>query len=225
MYNKLNLKNNTVLNEDHFEHLEKGIGSFLNKLEGKKVAILGDSISTYKGITCASNYPTHYPNSDVTSVEKTWWGQIIEKTGMVLSGNSSIAGSSITSAVSYPRISSMARIQDLSKNGTPDIILVYAGTNDVGAQSGFVEHGTLDFNNLIQFKTLADTPPALPQNLTEAQINDLEDTTFVQGCVALFIRLQYLYPNATIICMLPNFTWKFSMGGDTYYGASYVRMK
>mgnify|MGYP003546947605 CR=1 FL=1 len=48
----------------------------------KKVSILGDSYSTYKGII-PSNYSTFYPdaNNDVSSVEQTWWSLYIKAKG------------------------------------------------------------------------------------------------------------------------------------------------
>ena len=56
----------------------------------KKVSILGDSYSTYKGII-PSNYSTFYPdaNNDVTSVDQTWWSLYIKAKGYELEKNDS----------------------------------------------------------------------------------------------------------------------------------------
>ena len=45
----------------------------------KKVSILGDSYSTFKGVIPA-NYSSFYPNdrNDVVEVEQTWWSLFIK---------------------------------------------------------------------------------------------------------------------------------------------------
>lgn len=106
-----------------------------SKLAGKKVSILGDSISTYAGYI-PSGYVTHYPTGNVNDVNKTWWKKLIDETGMQLVTNASWAGSRVTgdsTGNAYAGCST-SRINDLSgENGEiPDIILVYIGTNDWG---------------------------------------------------------------------------------------------
>lgn len=44
----------------------------VSKFKGKRVAIVGDSISTYSG-TMPSGYPTYYPLGDVQNIDKMWW--------------------------------------------------------------------------------------------------------------------------------------------------------
>ena len=55
-------------------------------LAGPKVSIIGDSYSTYQ-----SWGATYYPRADagVTSVEQTWWSQVIAGIGFIGAGNSS----------------------------------------------------------------------------------------------------------------------------------------
>ena len=51
----------------------------------KKVSILGDSYSTFKGVGPA-HYAPFYPNdrNDVTEVEQTWWSLYIKVKGYKL---------------------------------------------------------------------------------------------------------------------------------------------
>lgn len=106
-----------------------------SKLSGKKVSILGDSISTYSGYN-PEGYATHYPTGNVNNVEKTWWKKLINETGMTLLSNASWAGSRVTGdsqGNAYAGCSD-ARIAALAgANGEqPDVILVYITTNDWG---------------------------------------------------------------------------------------------
>ena len=105
-----------------------------NPLAGKVVSLIGDSISTYSGYL-PSGYATYYPKGDVQSVDDTWWMKIIKKGHMVLGQNCAWSGSKVTgdgtSTSSAAAGCSTARINDLAKNGTPDIVIVYIGTNDL----------------------------------------------------------------------------------------------
>ena len=101
-------------------------------LEGKKISILGDSISTfYKDGSPVNSYYSgyneyYYPlySSTVTSVDLTWWQRVITQTKTVLGVNNSLSGSSINSG------DITSRINTLGKNGKPDIIIIFLGTND-----------------------------------------------------------------------------------------------
>ena len=108
-----------------------------NLFAGKKVSILGDSISTYSGISGVKN-PV-YPNSSVASVTDTWWKQVIDALGgEVLKVNAS-GGSRILSDEYFNgagiRDGNHAAFRDRCVNlhvgnEKPDVILVFMGTND-----------------------------------------------------------------------------------------------
>ena len=74
-------------------------------------------------------------------------------------------------------------------NGSPDLILVYGGTNDAGAS---VSLGTFNTEN--------------PQSYTDEQISSLPVSTFADGYRAMLIRLMKTYPMSEIIVLLPTFT-------------------
>lgn len=188
-----------------------------NAFEGKKISILGDSISTWagdnpesagdsSGHTLSDGTWTYegnhcrYPNSAVTNVNDTYWKKLIDSLGMVYGENDSWAGSTVSwngaegadwGADIY--IASPTRIGHLDDNGTPDIILVNAGTNDIGKN---VTVGTFNTESPIDY--------------TDEQIVALPVATFADAYRAMLIRLQKAYPLARIVVMLPNYT-------TTYY--------
>lgn len=113
----------------------------------KKVSILGDSYSTYKGVI-PSNYSTFYPdaNNDVSSVEQTWWSLYIKAKGYQLEKNDSWGGTTIC-GTGYGRMDSsrsnfISRVDSL---GNPDIIFVFGGTNDAWANSPVGEYQYSDW--------------------------------------------------------------------------------
>ena len=183
--------------------------------DNKIISILGDSISTYAGPggtpagdghTLADGtytYPGNhcrYPNASVTDPSEMYWVQLLNTLNATLGINDSWAGSRISwdgtegndvGANKY--IASPTRIGHLDDNGTPDLIIVEAGTNDIGAN---VTIGTFDTSD--------------PKNLTPAQIAALPVATFADAVRALLIRLEKTYPSSKIIFMLPNYT-------NTYY--------
>lgn len=180
------------------------------KYNGKKISFLGDSITTF-GVPDQSNatgtwtYPGNrcrYPQNDLlTDVNYCWWKRLIDKLGASLGINESWAGSRVSNTQATDSgdygpnrcISSLTRIGHLDDNGTPDIIIVCAGTNDIG---GNVTIGTFDTTS--------------PKDLTEQQIAALDVTTFADAYRAMLIRLQYYYQTSRIVVCFPNFT-------NTYY--------
>jgi lysophospholipase L1-like esterase len=127
---------------------DSSLGNFLlDKFIGKKIAIIGDSISTYSGWLPSdisgydgSTYATYYPHGDVDNVTKTWWYKALSYLGLEPStdlNNCSWSGSRVTgdseSTTSASAGCSTKRITDLSlRITTPDIVLVFIGCNDWG---------------------------------------------------------------------------------------------
>ncbi|MBQ4546340.1 MAG: SGNH/GDSL hydrolase family protein, partial [Oscillospiraceae bacterium] len=119
---------------------------------GKKVSILGDSISTYSGVSNNAQYNPalgknvgFYPVNDVTSREETWWQQTADLLGMEVLVNNSSGGGRVLSDETFSRISggifsSSIRNEAAYKNRcvslhnakgeNPEVILVFLGTND-----------------------------------------------------------------------------------------------
>lgn len=107
-------------------------------LKGKHLSILGDSISTYYGV---SNDPSANPTLRLNHTyysdehfprEMTYWQIIIDSLGLELCVNNSYSGG-LLSGINDPH-SGVNRARELSRtDGTdPDIIIIFMGINDLG---------------------------------------------------------------------------------------------
>ena len=207
------------------------VSSYPAKFKGKRLSILGDSISTFgtpnqANATGTWNYPGNrcrYPQANLfTEVDYMYWKILLDKTGMEFGINESWAGSRVANTQTTDSgdlgpnrcIASKTRIQHLGNNGTPDVIIVYGGTNDIAGST----LGTFNPEAPIKFATLTTTPPSNPASLTDDQIDDLDVSTFANAYVAMLVRLQRYYPEAIIVCLTPNYC-------KSYYGTNYVKMK
>ena len=113
----------------------------MKKYKNKLFSILGDSISTLVGYS-TPKYAVFYEESkkyeaDIHFPEDTWWGQVINHLGGSILVNNSFSGSMVIKhpqqtfpsyGCSDERTSSLHTIES-----TPDVIMVFMGTNDWGA--------------------------------------------------------------------------------------------
>ena len=114
----------------------------ITSLEGLKLSILGDSISTFyaAGSEMNSYYSGenqfYYPrySATVKTVDLTWWYQFLKATKMELGINNSWSGSCAVGSTTSAG-NSDARLNTLDENGNPDVVIIYLGTNDCA--SGF----------------------------------------------------------------------------------------
>ena len=112
----------------------------LDSLEGLKVSIMGDSISTFyaDGSVMNSYYGGEnqffYPRYSTTikTVDKTWWYQLITNNKMELGINNSWSGSMAYGSSSSSGQSD-GRVNTIDDNGMPDVVLIFLGTNDCGS--------------------------------------------------------------------------------------------
>ncbi|MBQ6227718.1 MAG: hypothetical protein IJK08_04025 [Prevotella sp.] len=185
---------------------ETDISTKKSDYDGMVFSVLGDSMSTF-GVPNQSNatgtwtWPGNrcrYPQNNLfTNVKYQWWYLLMERLGMTLGINESWAGSRVSNTQAIDDgdlgpnrcISSQTRIDHLRANGEPDIILVEAGGNDLGAN---VSVGTFNTAN--------------PIGYTEEQIAELPMATFADAYRTMLIRLQYYYRYSRIICIFPWFT-------------------
>ncbi len=159
-------------------------------LEGKYVSILGDSISTYEGVsnstqnnsTLGVNYGYYsLQTGEIPNQTFTYWGQIIRKYNMELLVNNSSGSNLLTLDTQDPK-PGYIRVEELAANmgklnGTkPDYIFLYMGTNDF---LHWVEPGTPDFKNT--------DINATPKTFAEAYVITIE-------------KAIKLYPDAKILC-------------------------
>ena len=110
------------------------------KYQGKYFSIMGDSISTFEGVS-PSWYNTFYTaerkcEADLLSAKDTWWGIVIDALCGKLLVNNSWSGSLVAK---HPQCeiesygASDERTGFLGENGVaPDVVMVYIGTNDWG---------------------------------------------------------------------------------------------
>ena len=107
-------------------------GAYVSPLSGKRLSILGDSISTYAGYI-PDGYATYYSTSNLASVDDTWWKKLIDATGMELCVNNSYSGTrvAVTSWLGDYAGCLFSRNMALHNGETiPDVIIVAMGCND-----------------------------------------------------------------------------------------------
>lgn len=115
------------------------IGS--SNLSGKKLSVMGDSISAFQGYIPSGN-AAYYTgqNSGVSSFEQMWWQRICDQTGMrrlVINAWSGSKVSGIDASISnFVPMSDVSRAQGLhTEDDDPDIIIVFGGTNDFSKEN------------------------------------------------------------------------------------------
>lgn len=145
--------------------------------KGKKISLLGDSITTYVGyIPSGQTYEYNGSNHGVTSVNDTWWMKLINALGMTLLVNNAWSGTCVTTVrdgAKGANSNAVVRAESLGTN--PDVIILYMGINDFGfeAQLGDYE-GTTPVPN--------------------------DKTTFSSAYAMALDKMMIAYPQAEIWC-------------------------
>ena len=165
-----------------------------DKQPTRKVGILGDSISTFDGALCNSNYHPFYPSRDpnvgkdaakaVDTKEKTYWWRLIYDymEHGELDANSSWSGTCVIHEVKSGRKNNESigagfvdRAYDFVD---PDIVVIHGGTNDTRQPSPL---GTYDY----------DYP-----------IEQLNDASFRSAYIKIIKMLQARYEGVQIIIII-----------------------
>lgn len=165
------------------------------------VSVMGDSLSTYNGYTRGMKYYSFY-SPEHMSVSQTWWMKYINDHSMRLGVCEALGGSKVGWYQGDPSgydatkcMASQERFDALDDNGTPDVILFFGGTNDIGG-----------------------TPLG---NFTPGQnIGDVG--TFYNAYQTAIYRMKTSYPNAKIISITPYYrkeTWGPQWQVDAYADA------
>jgi len=153
----------------------------LNDFKGKKLSILGDSISTFD-MYIPTTYKAFYPYGDVLYSDDTWWGLLCQSTGMKLLKNCSWSRSSVTgnslAEDGYPGCST-SRIDNLASKGVnPEVIICYIGIND-----------------FIKCAPIGDWI------YDEREVTDSTNVKFFDEAYALMLKkIHEKYPKAEVIC-------------------------
>lgn len=183
-----------------------------DKQPTRKVGVLGDSISTFKGAVCNASYSCFYPDDDpnvasgnseaVDSKQKTYWWILVNdlmKNG-VLDANSSWSGKRVIHETSYGLPAGLLdRVGDFTD---PDIILIHGGTNDFNKSTPL---GSYDYD--------------LP-------VEQLDETCFRSAYIKMIKLLQERYEGVQLILiigdMLSSDYSKSIMSIAAYYKLPYV---
>lgn len=188
-----------AVSEEGSGNSEEGIPSGKNDVtgetikyveQGMKISILGDSISTYRDWIPEVN-SVFYPESGaVQDVSQTWWKIVMDGLQLELcsNGSSSMSACFGDSGSQDPLVgSSDLRISQLGgENGeSPDIIIVYMGTND-----------------MIESAPIGDNDGLHP--VEEGYVDNFSD-----GYTLMLDKLEKSYPTAQIYCctILPLGDW------------------
>ena len=114
---------------------------YSNKYKGKLFSLLGDSISTLKGYSEPEDAEFYEGmrkfEANVFLPEDTWWGMTVDALGGKMLVNNSFSGSTVCKKRGYmipSYASSDERTSSLSRDDiSPDVIMIYMGTNDWGS--------------------------------------------------------------------------------------------
>lgn len=177
--------------------------------EPKKVSVIGDSISTFRGYI-PFGYSTYYPRTDGTfiSVSDMYWYQLIYKhmTNARLERNIAYSGSWVTNASASKNTYFARRFINQKGVGDADIVIIHGGTNDwnknaVNLVTGLSIRSTTGPTDA-QLAPLFTTADAAT---TRAQIEALNDTTFCEAYIKLVKLIKERNPNVKIVCVIGDY--------------------
>ncbi|MBO5626838.1 MAG: hypothetical protein J5953_13755 [Prevotella sp.] len=182
----------------NFNSANLDVANYLkDKFKGKKIAIVGDSISTYNGWLpsdvsgfSGTAYATYYPQGDVNTVDKTWWYQVAQNLGINTTdiANTSWSGGTVcgdsTSTTNGKPACSTKRISDIAIRGfVPDIILVFISCND------WYQCGLSGYSTTLGDWTIKDAIPA------EGTIQK-----FRNAYALMLAKIRQTYPLSRVFC-------------------------
>ena len=176
--------------------------------KNKYFSILGDSISTFEGVSepkGAEFYDTaRKMASGIVTAADTWWGQVIERLGGKLLVNNSWSGSTVCWQPQYqvPAYGcSDARTSALGKEGkAPDVIILFMGINDWGRGLQVVDN-------------------------RKGKANENNCALFSVAYKAMLKKLKANYPSAEIWCMtlpISGCTCKAGFEFPYYYSGRHI---
>lgn len=146
---------------------------YTSTYQGKKLSILGDSVSTYAGYNPSGQNPYYDgTNCGVSSVNDTWWMKVVNALDMTVLKNDSWGGSRVTTTGGDNPAGCMTRCQGL---GAADVVIVFMGIND--------------FNNEVALGTWNGTT-ALPSDTTK----------FREAYAIMLDKMTKAYKSAEIWC-------------------------
>lgn len=166
-----------AIENDWFKESESDQPEKIQLINGKKISILGDSISTYEGWNNNTSYNSTignnavwYTSSKIDSVNKTYWKRTIDDLSLELCVNNSWSGSEVTNYYDDTSAGCLTRATNLhndNENIEPDIIVVYLGINDYYSVDGLGTYSSMDeIYNSATKEYIADTKLFAPAYAT-----------------------------------------------------------
>ena len=158
-------------------------------LQGKTLSILGDSVSTYKGVSNdvtanATLLYNPYYYREPLPLEKTYWKLVMASLGLSLCVNNSWSGGNL-SGTDNPD-AGVNRVNNLSRDdGTdPDIIIVFMGINDLGRRVDIDAFASDYARTLTILKQRYPTSKVCCVNLPDRDILMKKQTQLFNGKIA-----------------------------------------
>ena len=188
-----------------------GASSSYESFQGKKLSILGDSISSMRGYVPDGN-DTYYTGSNqgVSGVNQMWWKILCNELGMTPLVIDAWSGSGVcynyatdsshADTVKIPMCSDLRTGRLGTNSETPDVIIIAGGTNDwTYSKSTTTPIGDWDGKTTIdRSKVISGT------------------STFMESYASMIQQLQTNYPNAIIIGTSCFFTCRGTNLGCTH---------
>ncbi len=182
----------------------------------KKVSVIGDSISTFRGYISYS-YGAHYPtmDGDLNLVGQTYWWQLIYDymQNARLERNLAYSGTAVARTTNSGSSSQSWYGQDFCTRfinqqglGTADIVLIHGGTNDYAHNVDKLAPG-------VAMRSTSAPSDSIMQGLfavadaatTRAQIEALNDTTFCEAYIKLICLIRERNPQVKIVCIIGDY--------------------
>lgn len=191
------IKQETIPAQGH--RYENGIctacGTSAPALKGKKLSILGASISTYTGISNNATYNPTIANNAVyytagrhdVYADDTWWMQAARDLGLELLVNNSWSGSTLLHERNGTKGAYVDRCVQLhNREGVcPDIIAIQMGTNDFQYYKETLGTANIDYHALITKHEDGSYTYSTP-------------TTSLEAAAIVLHKISVRYPNAEV---------------------------
>ncbi len=195
----------------------------------KRVSVIGDSISTFKGWIPA-NYSAHYPAVDgtLTTVNETYWYRLAKDfmKDASIERNIAFSGSTVTNTTAenyaarygtatnaWWHNSYSERFAACGGCGNPDIILIHGGTNDWSHNADPLAPGVAIRND--ESNIYGGTAPSesimnsiystADAATTREAVNALPDGTFCEAYVKLLCQIRERYPQCKVVCVIGDY--------------------
>lgn len=175
-----------------------------------KISILGDSYSTFYGHVepeenlCWYGVPGENKKNDVIKVQDTWWNLLVETGNYQLECNNSYSGSTVcNTGYNGADYSDRSFITRMTALGTPDIIIVFGGTNDswAGVPIGENCYSTWEAESLYSFRpAFCYLLDYLTHHYSSAKVFNITNTNLSEDIVRAMADICQHY-NVVNICL------------------------